>query len=108
MRRCECKLDAPDLNHWEHLCFCCKRPSLAYKAVCDCDSQCGHLIGVSCYHCGAHQYPKMGEGWCKQIRQIKSLMKAKCIRYGCRRDKRPGYDYCGKRHATEDGCYVNI
>jgi hypothetical protein len=102
-QRCLCQLDTPDKCHWKPWCFECGSFYLVHKAVCKCGSQCGHLIGMSCIDCGSHQQPKTGEGWCHNVREIKKLMKTECIRMGCKRERYPGKDYCGKTHAAEDG-----
>jgi hypothetical protein len=102
-KMCECKLDSPDLGHWKDKCFYCNSDFLVIKAICGCGSQCGHFLGLACGMCGSPQQPKVGEGWCRNIREIKKLMKDGCIKMGCKRARAPHRDYCKRSHAVEDG-----
>jgi len=102
-RECKCGLDNCDLGHFKPSCFKCGG-SIEVHAVCGCWSQCGCQLGVWCKSCQTPQQPKVGEGWCPTVRAVKSMLKpGKCIKMGCKKDRHPGKDYCGKTCAREDG-----
>lgn len=105
IKMCDCKLDYPDTRHWADGCFFCGYKGLIAGPICDCQSQCGHLFGMRCSRCSKAQLPKTGNGWCKQVRIIKRMMKPgdTCLRKGCKNHSRRGYDYCSIMHAKRDG-----